>query len=379
VTRPRTDSSRPPTIYDVARLAGVSHQTVSRHLRAQPGISEKTRIKVDDAVRQLGYRTNAAAQALAMSGSKRIVALVLELTQFAPAAIVRGATSAARKAGYVLDVLSLDEVDPASIGRALDNVAKQDVAGVFIVGPRAMVDGEVRTRTFPMPVFFEFEDLDPDSGVPLSLNGLGTELAMNELIALGHTRIGHVGGPLGWTSATNRELGYRRALQREGLPTLPVRRGDWSAASGYEIGLSWPLELGATALFVANDHMAFGLLSALRERGVSVPDELSIVGFDDIPEAEFMAPPLSTVRLDFFREGERRFTELIGQIQGTSIGQIQETSIEQIPETMSEAGAGESVVELIRRRSIQALSLDPSIALPQTPRDLARTDAAGTG
>jgi LacI family transcriptional regulator len=371
VTRPRTDIARPPTIYDVARLAGVSHQTVSRHLRDQPGISEKTRTKVDDAVQQLGYRTNTAAQALAMSGSKRIVAVVLELTQFAPAAIVKGASCAARKAGYVLDILSLDESEHTSIGQALDIVAKQDVAGVFIVGPRAMVDGEVQTRTFPMPVFLEFEEPDPPSGVPLSLNGLGTELAMNELIALGHTRIGHVGGPLGWTSAMNRELGYRRALQREGLPTLPVRRGDWSAASGYEIGLSWPLELGATALFVANDHMAFGLLSALRERGVSVPDELSIVGFDDIPEAEFMAPPLSTVRLDFVREGERRFTELIGQIEGTSMAPIEEAP--------PEDGVGSSVVELIRRRSIQALTLDAKIALVPNPRDLARTDAAGTG
>jgi DNA-binding LacI/PurR family transcriptional regulator len=380
VTRPRTDIARPPTIYDVARLAGVSHQTVSRHLRDQPGISEKTRTKVDDAVQQLGYRTNTAAQALAMSGSKRIVAVVLELTQFAPAAIVKGASCAARKAGYVLDILSLDESDHTSIGQALDIVAKQDAAGVFIVGPRAMVDGEVQTRTFPMPVFLEFEEPDPPSGVPLSLNGLGTELAMNELIALGHTRIGHVGGPLGWTSAMNRELGYRRALQREGLPTLPVRRGDWSAASGYEIGLSWPLELGATALFVANDHMAFGLLSALRERGVSVPDELSIVGFDDIPEAEFMAPPLSTVRLDFVREGERRFTELIGQIEGTSSGQLQKTSSGQLQktssgqlqktssgqllETMPEDGVGPSDVELIRRRSIRPVLLDPSTVLP---------------
>ncbi len=302
-----------------------------------PGISEKTRLKVNHAVQQLGYRTNIAAQALATSGSKRIAAVVLELNQFAPSMIVKGATAAASKAGYVLDVLSLDEADHRSIGQTLDLVAKQDKAGVLIVGPRVMVDEEVRSRTFPMPVFLEFETLDSPSGAPVSLNGLGSELAMNELIALGHTRIGHVGGPLGWTSAANRELGYRRSLQREGLPVLPVLRGDWSASSGYEIGLSWPLDLNATALFVANDHMAFGLLSALRERGLSVPEELSIVGFDDIPEAEFMAPPLSTVRMDFFREGERRCTELIGQIESAN----------------PTSDLADSVVELIHRRSIR--------------------------
>jgi DNA-binding LacI/PurR family transcriptional regulator len=337
VTQPRTESSRPPTIYDVARLAGVSHQTVSRHLRSLPGISEKTRTKVDSAVQQLGYRTNSAARILAMNRSKRIVAICFELTQFGPSAILKGAASAAREAGYLLDVVSLDRSDHASIGEAVDLVARQDVAGVFTVGPPAIVQRELRSRTFPMPIIVEFENLDSLSGMPLSLSGHGSELAMNELISLGHTRIGHVGGPLGWTSAANRELAYRRALQREGLPAFPVLRGDWSAASGYEVGLAWPLELGVTALFVANDHMAFGLLSALRERGLAVPDQVSIVGFDDIPEAEFMAPPLTTVRLDFFREGERRLRELIGQIQGTE----------------PTGDFDDNTVELIQRRSIQ--------------------------
>ena len=125
-------------------------------------------------------------------------------------------------------------------------------------------------------------------------------------------------------------------------------RGDWSAASGYEIGLSWPLDLNATALFVANDHMAFGLLSALRERGLSVPEELSVVGFDDIPEAEFMAPPLSTVRMDFFREGERRCTELIGQIESAN----------------PKSELADSVVELIHRRSIRPPA-DPAGQFPR--------------
>lgn len=164
-------------------------------------------------------------------------------------------------------------------------------------------------------------------------------LAMDELIAMGHRRIGHVGGPIGWTSTTNRELAYRRVLTGRGLPTFPVARGDWSARSGYQAGLAWPVELETTAIFVANDQMALGLLSGLRERGLSVPDQISVVGFDDIQEVEFMAPPLTTVRLDFFDQGVRRIHGLIVQIQGTP------------PESDPHGG----VVELVRRGSIRAV------------------------
>ena len=339
MTRPKTDGPRAPTIYDVARLAGVSHQTVSRHLRAMSGISEETRAKVDRAVGQLGYRTNTTARALATNRSKQIGAVVFELTEFGPSAIVKGAASAARKAGYLLDIVSLDGSDHASVSEAIDILTKQDFAGILAVGPPIMMHAEMESRAFAVPVSLEAEDVDSPFDPPHSLNGQGADLAMNELIAMGHTRIGHVGGPIGWTSTTNRELGYWRALTRRGLPALPVLRGDWSARSGYQAGLAWPVELEATAIFAANDQMALGLLSALRDRGLRVPDQISVVGFDGIPESEFTAPPLTTVRLDFFDLGARRIHGLIAQIQGTE------------PEVDPLGGT----VELIRRRSIRSV------------------------
>ena len=133
MTRPKTDGPRAPTIYDVARLAGVSHQTVSRHLRAMSGISEETRAKVDRAVGQLGYRTNTTARALATNRSKQIGAVVFELTEFGPSAIVKGAASAARKAGYLLDIVSLDGSDHASVSEAIDILTKQDFAGILAI------------------------------------------------------------------------------------------------------------------------------------------------------------------------------------------------------------------------------------------------------
>jgi LacI family transcriptional regulator len=303
------------------------------------GISEQTRRKVDRAVGQLGYRTNTTARALATNRSKRIGAVVFELTEFGPSAIVKGAASAARKAGFLLDIVSLDGSDHASISEALDILTEQDFAGIFAVGPAAMIHKELESRAFAVPVSLEAEDVDSPFDQPHSLNGQGAELMMDELIGMGHSRIGHVGGPIGWTSTTNRELAYWRALTRRGLPTFPILRGDWSARSGYAAGLAWPLDLETTAIFAANDHMALGLLSAFRDRGLSVPDQISVVGFDDIPEAEFMAPPLTTVRLDFFDLGVRRIHGLIAQIQGTQ------------PKSDPQGG----IVELIRRRSIQSI------------------------
>lgn len=339
MTRPKTDGPKAPTIYDVARLAGVSHQTVSRHLRAMPGISAETRKKVDIAVTQLGYRTNTTARALATNRSKRIGAFVFDLTESGPSAIVRGAASAARKAGYLLDIVSLDATDHESIAEALDILAEEDFAGIFAVGPAEILHKEMASRVFSVPVFLESEDNDSPLDPPRSLNGQGAELALEELISLGHRRIGHIGGPSGWTSSTNRELAYWRVLSRHGLQPLPVLRGDWSARTGYAAGHAWPLDLEATAIFVANDQMALGLMCALADRGLSVPGQISVVGFDDIPEAEFMAPPLTTVRLDFFDQGVRRMHGLIAQITGNS--------------PLSDPHGGS--VELIRRRSIAAL------------------------
>ena len=339
MTRAKTEGHKAPTIYDVARLAGVSHQTVSRHLRAMSGISEQTRNKVDRAVGQLGYRTNTTARALATNRSKRIGAVVFELTEFGPSAIVKGASSAARSAGYLLDIVSLDGLDHASICEALDILAEQDFAGIFAVGPDEMIHSELQSRAFSVPVSLESEDVDSPLDPPQSLNGQGAELVMNELIDMGHRRIGHISGPPGWTSTTNRELGYWRALTGRGLPTFPVLSGDWSARSGYEAGLAWPPELETTAIFVANDQMALGLLSAFRDRGVRVPDQISVVGFDDIPESEFMAPPLTTVRLDFFDLGARRIRGLIAQIQETQ------------PASAPQGGT----VELVRRRSVRSV------------------------
>ena len=326
---PRSHGPRRPTIYDVAKLAGVSHQAVSRQLRGLSGVSPATGARIEAAAVELGYRPNQVARALATNSSRRIGALVFDLGEAGPAKIVEGAAAAARESGYVLDFISVEQNAPASIDAALKVLLDQDLAGIFAVGPSDVLNDRVHPDAFPIPVYFESEALDSPTDEPLSLNGRGAAIAMDALIRAGHRRIGHIAGPTAWASAENREIAYRRMVSERGLPELPVSRGDWSARSGYEAGLAWPLELGATALFVANDQMALGVLRALHERGIAIPGEMSVVGFDDIPEAEFMWPPLSTVRLDFVDQGRRRLLALIDEIEGrtpaptTHVGRIE--------------------------------------------------------
>jgi DNA-binding LacI/PurR family transcriptional regulator len=142
----------------------------------------------------------------------------------------------------------------------------------------------------------------------------GARLAVQHLLDLGHETVWHVAGPDDWLEAEGRLKGWREALEAAGRPVPEALTGDWSPRSGYEAGLRLPAE--ATAVFVANDQMALGLLRSLSERGVRVPDQVSVIGFDDLPEAEFFNPPLTTVRQDFVLVGRHSIELLLGQLQG---------------------------------------------------------------
>jgi DNA-binding LacI/PurR family transcriptional regulator len=304
-------SRRVATIYDVAKAAEVSHQTVSRLLKGDSGIRPENRVRIERALKELDYRPNLAARSLATNRSRRIGALVYELQEVGPSKIVQAASDAAREAGYLLDIVSLDPEDDRAIAEAVALLAQQDFAGILAFAPTDRLNQVMASSTFTVPLHVETESDDLLSGPTTSLNGHALGLITEHLLELGHRRLFHVAGPSAWLSARNRTAAYHRALEARGLESIGTVNGDWSAASGYRAGLQIPADSGVTAAVVSNDQMALGVLRSLSVRGVAVPAEVSVVGFDDIPESAYFSPPLTTVRLDFRCQGRSALKKLL--------------------------------------------------------------------
>lgn len=310
MTETQESVERPATIYDVARAAGVSHQTVSRLLKGYPGIRPETRDRVDVALRELGYRPNLTARSLTTGRSHRIAALTHELTQVGPSQILEGANMAARDAGYLLDVITLDVHDPAAIRESIDLALQFDLAGVLALSSTDEVTNAVETTTFRVPLYLATgHDKLPTDSTPSGLFAV-----LRHLAELGHRDVVHIAGPRDWVGARNRVREYEAAVVELGLRSRGVAHGDWSARSGYEAIASWPDELPATAFVAANDQTALGVILALNERGYRVPDDVSVTGVDDTPEAAYFSPPLTTLRLDFTAQGRDAVQQLLARI-----------------------------------------------------------------
>jgi DNA-binding LacI/PurR family transcriptional regulator len=312
------EQPKPATIYDVARQAKVSHQTVALYLRGHTGFRAETRERVERALRDLNYRPNRAARALATRRSYRIAALVYELLEVGPAKTIQGAAERARDAGYLLDVVAVDPSDATALDRAIETVDAQDVAGVVAFAPVDQLLGRLEGVTFHVPVFLETEP--EGEAEERSINHIGLERIVDHLVGLGHRRIGYLGGPPDWLAARNRESALRDALARHGVEPVGVTYGNWSSASGHgavsEAG--WLDQV--TALVVANDQMALGAILALSERGLRVPGDVSVTGFDDTPEAAFYLPPLTTVRIDYAQQGRDLVERLLARIDPETVG-----------------------------------------------------------
>lgn len=311
----KSSNGRLPRLEDVAEVAGVSHQTVSRVVNNHPNVSKATREKVEAAIAELGYRRNTAARSLVTRRSQTIGVLASELSHYGPANTLLGVEHAARDAGYFVSIAALRSVNREAIFDALRHFTDQSVDGIAVLVPH--------TETLQI-----LEEYNPD--VPVVAAGSlgsdaiggamvdqkhGAELAVGHLIRQGHRRIGHVAGPGGWIDAIARTEGWRAALHEAGLSADLLVEGDWSAGSGYEIGRRLAAQRTATALFVGNDQMALGILRAFNEAGVRVPDDISIVGFDDQPESGFFNPPLTTVRQDFEELGRRCIDIMLKEIE----------------------------------------------------------------
>ncbi|MEU7894495.1 LacI family DNA-binding transcriptional regulator [Nonomuraea sp. NPDC049152] len=302
---------------DVARLAGVSHQTVSRVLNDHPNVREQTRARVLAAIDELGYRRNLVARALVTSRSRTLGVVSFDTTLYGPASTIYGIEQAARTAGYFVSIVSLKSLDASSVRDAIEYLTEQGVDGVVVVAPQRSAASALESLPTDMPaVAVEGTHRSHVSAVCIDQIE-GARLATRHLLELGHETVWHVSGPSDWLEAEGRLEGWRSVLEEAGRPVPEPQPGDWSPRSGYAAGKRLAAIEGVTAVFAANDQMALGVLRAFTEAGVKVPEQISIVGFDDIPESEFFSPPLTTVRQDFDAVGRHCIEVLLRQIDAS--------------------------------------------------------------
>jgi DNA-binding LacI/PurR family transcriptional regulator len=323
-------SARPPTLYDVARVAGVSHQTVSRVVKGHPNVRADVRERIEAAISELKYKPNLVARSLATSRSHRIGALVYELLETGPSKIMQAASIRAREAGYLFDIVSLDPDDDGGIAEAISQMNQSELAGILAFTPTDRVVSALKQTSFSVPLSMESEASDWADEGGLRMGAAGVALMIDHLADLGHTNFFHIGGPEGWLAARGRSWAYHEALKRRGVHSVGEVAGDWSAQSGFDHILTMPLDLGITAVVAANDQVALGAISALESRGISVPRDISVVGFDDIPESRFFRPPLTTIRLDFEQQGRIAVNRLLAKIDGTPLPLASEVSLPEI-------------------------------------------------
>ncbi|MFI2103872.1 LacI family DNA-binding transcriptional regulator [Isoptericola sp. NPDC019693] len=292
-----------PNIRQVAQLAGVSHMTVSRVLNDHPNIREATRRRVEEAIDQLGYRPNMTARALATQRSRRIGVLVESAATFGPTSTLYAVESAARASGYVVSSVLLRAGEEITPQEAVDHLVAQGVDALCVVAPRSSSIAALRRIAVGVPVLVVKPDKDPTFLTVTVDQQAGTALAVDHLVSLGHRDILHLAGPLDWLDARTRERSFHARAKSWGLRERPIVVGDWTADFAYDFARGIRELPEYTAIFAANDDMAVGLVHGLHDRGFSVPDDLSVVGFDDIPLARHVIPPLTTVRQNFHALG----------------------------------------------------------------------------
>jgi DNA-binding LacI/PurR family transcriptional regulator len=300
---------------DVARLAGVSLQTVSRVLNDHPHVAEGTRSRVLDAMDKLGYRRNRAARALVTRRTDTLGVIAFDTDLFGPARTLFSLEKAAGERGYYVTVATVRAQDERAIAEGLDRLLDQSVSGLVVLAPQRAAVRVMSGLPAALPAVAVEGGAPP--GVPsVVIDQVGGAVrATRHLLDLGHRDVVHVAGREDWIEAGLRRQGYELAMAGAGLPVPPVLPGDWSARSGYDAGRAMLARRSpATAVFAANDSMALGLVRALTEGGLRVPDDVSVVGFDDIDEAEFLCPPLTTVRQDFAEVGRRCLDVLLARI-----------------------------------------------------------------
>lgn len=309
---------RRPSMADVARSAGVSSQTVSRVSNGRPEVDAATRSKVQAAMDRLGYRPNRAARALKAGRFHTIGVVTTYLASFGVVNTLEAILTSADAAGYAVTLIPVATADAETTGAvtgALDRLREQAVDGIIVtIEPHVLRESNV-VLPAGLPVVVANSGLGDSFAVVDSDQAGGARLATQHLLVQGHHSVWHLGGPPESVTAQAREHGWATTLADAGITAPPAVYGDWSAASGYHASAALAADTDVTAIFAANDQMALGCLRALREHGREVPTDVSVVGFDDTPEAPYAYPALTTISQNFARVGRECVAELLAEME----------------------------------------------------------------
>jgi len=309
---------RDPSLEDVARAAGVSGQTVSRVANAKGYVGAATRAKVEAAMASLGYRPNSAARALRSGRFRAIGVIMFTLAPYGNHRTLDAIAVRAAQAGYALTLIPVDPGNLSTVSGAFHRLAEHAVDGIIILIEALQLDGSEIEIPPGLPIVvidsnqrFSHPFVDNDQA-------LGARQATEHLLALGHDTVWHVAGPQSSYAASRRQDAWRAVLEEHGRAVPDALIGDWSAESGYAAGRVLAARGDVTAVFAANDGMAIGVLRALHEAGRRVPYEVSVVGYDDISDAGYVWPPLTTVRQRFEEVGALAVDALIAEMDAVA-------------------------------------------------------------
>jgi DNA-binding LacI/PurR family transcriptional regulator len=283
----------------------------------EPHVKDELRQRVLRAARELGYRPNGAARALLSGRTHRIGVVALGTALYGPSSLLVALERAARSTGYALSLVNTFENEPDGVPSAVNTLLEQGVDGVVLSEPIDLGDVQI-TVDIPVLTVGHFPGLRASRVITVGAEAddvAATQVATDHLLSLGHRTVRHVAGPQRWWSARGRLDGWRRALKLAGAEEQPYLEGDWTPRSGYLAGQELARDPDLTAVFVANDDMAIGVIRALADAGLSVPRDVSVVGFDDIPSAAYLVPPLTTVVQEFDSVATDGLARLVREIE----------------------------------------------------------------